>query len=346
MQVREDTLAMDALAELESTSVSCSFRIANNSKKRMLSMRLKLTLAHTIKLLIAFVLVSWQEPLIEAQIVPPPSNEEVGIDIDRYIGNPLQSAARMTHGVMIKRSILKNGDLDGADDPGAVLEYLQELALVTLGMGNRTPLVQTNSLLFFYVESGFGVLDDGSQRWDVRDGVGILISAGSRHRFTSSGEGPIRMLMLTWPPSQTDAPKSIRVRDVRMLGWNGRSHWSYLGKNLFTPSDGLHPGEILAVVYMPPMSIAEPHAHTSGWQEIWTKLPPDPSFLTLGSEVREMPANTAFLVPPNGKTVHAVLNLTRDRTLSWLFIGRFTVDQLDYPVEPLVSPRPLESVEE
>ena len=334
---------MDTLAELESTTVSRSFQIADNSKKRMPPRRPKRILAHTIKLLTAFAFISWQEPLIEAQVVPPLSNEKVGIDIDRYIGNPLQSAARMSHGVMIKRSILRNGDPTGPGDPGAVLEYLQELALVTLGAGNRTPLVQTNSLLFFYVESGFGLLDDGSQGWDVHEGVGILISAGSRHRFTSSGEGPIQMLMLTWPSTQTGAPNSIRVRDVRMLGWNGRSHWSYLGKNLFTPADGLHPGEILAVVYMPAMSIAEPHAHSSGWQEIWTKLPPESSFLTLGSEVREMPANTAFLVPPNGKTVHAVLNLTRDKTLSWLFIGRFTVDQPDYPLEPLVSPRPLEA---
>ena len=127
--------------------------------------------------------------------------------------------------------------------------------------------------------------------------------------------------MLLWDPPPGVRPASeILVRDVNALPFTGRTHWSYTGKNLFNPSHGLHPNESFHVVYVAPMSIGEPHAHVPQWEEIWTKLAPDNSFLMLGSEVREMPVNTAFLAPPNGKTVHSVVNLTKDKMMAWLFM--------------------------
>jgi hypothetical protein len=62
----------------------------------------------------------------------------------------------------------------------------------------------------------------------------------------------------------------------------------------------------------------------------------------LGSEVREMPVNTAFLAPSDGKTVHSVVNLTKDKMMAWLFIGRFTSKLPDFRRDPLVSGKPLE----
>ena len=43
------------------------------------------------------------------EILPIPSNEEVGIDIDDYIGHPLQSAEVVTHECIIKRTVLEWG---------------------------------------------------------------------------------------------------------------------------------------------------------------------------------------------------------------------------------------------
>jgi hypothetical protein len=115
-----------------------------------------------------------------------------------------------------------------------------------------------------------------------------------------------------------------------------------MGKNLFTPSDGLHANELIAFDSVPPMSICEPHAHPRHWEEIWIKLPPLDSFLMLGSEVREMPPNTAFLVPPNGQTVHSVVNLSRNKSQAWIYVGHWTTKQPDYPKLPLVASSPLQ----
>lgn len=94
---------------------------------------------------------------------------------------------------------------------------------------------------------------------------------------------------------------------------------------------------------MAPMSIAEPHAHVPGWEEVWTKLPPYSSYLMLGSEMREMLPNTAFFAPPNYKTVHSVVNLRREGYQRWLFISHFILPQPDYGRDPLVAPKPLDT---
>src|SRR5690349_6879174 len=52
---------------------------------------------------------------------PPPPNQAVGVDIYRFIGNPLLSSVRVTHGVIFKRAILTHGDPYHPGEPGAVL---------------------------------------------------------------------------------------------------------------------------------------------------------------------------------------------------------------------------------
>ena len=154
------------------------------------------------------------------------------------------------------------------------------------------------------------------------------------------------MSMLTWTPQAAAKPAAaLLVRDVNVMPFTKCGdqicHWSYFGKNLFNSAHGLSPRESFHVVWVPPMSIGEPHAHVPGWEEVWTKLPPYDAFLTLGSEVREMPVNTAFLAPPNAKTVHAVMNLRKDSPQAWLFIGTFIFDQPEYGRDPLVPGKPM-----
>ena len=44
--------------------------------------------------------------------------------------------------------------------------------------------------------------------------------------------------------------------------------------------------------------------------------------MMIGSELREMPGNKAYLVPPTGFTKHANINLTKDRVEWWLYVAR------------------------
>ncbi len=282
-----------------------------------------------------------------AQVRPFPSNEQTGVDIDRYIGNPFASPAKVTHEVMLKRSILRHGDPHKPGEPGAVLEYRKDFAVATLLPHNRTPLVQTPEQHILFIQSGRGRLDNGASYWDLREGIAALIPPAARHRLVNTSDQPLLMFLLTWdsPPEATPR-KDILVRDVHALPIAEKNaHWSYMAKNIFHPSDGLHPNEKVLIVYMAPMTIGSPHPHVEHWEEVWVKIPPGDAHLLLGSEVREMPPNTAFLAPPNGQTVHSVMNLSRSKVQSWFYFARYTQPAPDYKDEPSVAPKPLPPTE-
>ena len=272
------------------------------------------------------------------------SNDRMGIDIDRYVGNPFSSVAKVTHEVMLTRSILRAGDPHAPGDPGAVLEYRKDFALATLMPKNRTPLVELPVEQIFYVESGEGRLDDGSQYWDLHEGIAILIPPSASHRISNTSDKPLNMLMLSWEsPAGVTPRKTILVRDVSMLPFAEKNaHWSYMAKNVFHPSDGLHPNEKVLVVYVSPMSMGAPHAHPPHWEEVWTNIGPGDSFMQIGSEIRDMPANTAMIAPPNGQTVHSVLNMTRDKVQAFFYFARYTTPApSNFKDEASVTGKPL-----
>lgn len=280
---------------------------------------------------------------------PPPSNEVTGIDINRFIGNPFHSHPHLMEQVILVRSILKSGNPYALGEPGAVLEYRKELGYGTLAGHNHTPLTTMPEQLFFYIESGTGRVDDGENYWDLRPGIGVLVPPGGKHRITNSSDEPLEMVLLTWIPPHSAQPASgIRVRNINDVPYNdcggATCHWSLFGKNLFNSSHGLDPNEAIHIVLLPPMTIAEPHAHTPGWEEIWTKLKPNDSYLMLGSEIQEMPPHTAYLVPPNAKTVHSVINVTRDQPQTWLYVGRHPI-AAKLTSTPLVAPKRLKAAE-
>lgn len=67
--------------------------------------------------------------------------------------------------------------------------------------------------------------------------------------------------------------------------------------------------------------MSEPHTPGAGTEEVWTKLTPGTAVMLIGSELREMPQHSAYLVPPTGVTQHANLNLSKDQTESWLYMA-------------------------
>jgi hypothetical protein len=273
---------------------------------------------------------------------PPLSNQIVGIDINQFIGDPLLSPVRVTDGAIFRRSILRHGDPYHPADPGAVLEYWNDLSVGTLLGNSRTSLAQSNDEEFWYIESGKGRFDDGHQYWELHEGVALLIPPQAQHRIENLTDDPIHILILTWSPIRSVPAQAILARDIRDLSFSATgAHWNYFGTYLFAPEDGLDPNEELALIHMPPMTIAEPHAHIPHWAEVWVKLPPYRAYLMLGSEVREMLPNTAFLSPPNSQTTHSVANLLRDETQDWIYIGHWAWKQQPHAGLPFVQPKPL-----
>lgn len=272
-----------------------------------------------------------------------PSNEDAGIDIDRFIGNPLTSPVYVFNDVIFKRSILRHGDSYRPGDPGAVLEYWKDLSHATLLGNTRSPLAQMPDEQIWYVTGGKGRLDNGEGYWDMHEGVGVLIPPNVKHRLVNTTDESLHMIVLTYARDNKATPRrDILVRNIYSLPLPAKgAHWNYFGVNLFFPEDGLNTNEVVAVNFMPPMSIGSPHAHTPHLDEVWIKLPPHSSYLMLGSEVREMPPYTAFLAPPNAQTVHSTVNLLKEETQKWLYIAHWSWDLPPYPDRPGIAPKPL-----
>ena len=277
-----------------------------------------------------------------------PSNQELGVDINRFIGNPARSHPYLSHDAIIMRSILRHGDPHRPGEPGAILEYRKELAVGELLPGDRTPLVELPDQMFLYIESGQGRLDNGREYWDLREGIAALIPPRAQHRFLNNSDKPLMMLMLLTPedPRVVTPRKDVLVRDSRVLAYRSKGHWSYMSKILFAPVDGLAPTEALSIAFMAPMTIAAPHAHPPHHEEIWIKLPPaENTYLFLGSQVQPMPANVAFLSPVTGKTTHSILNLS-DRAEAWIGTNYWEGESSGwekFPVQPSVAPKPLKA---
>src|SRR5215470_3611630 len=51
------------------------------------------------------------------------SNEQIGVNIDRFIGDPLNSPAHLSHGGLVIHNILSAGNPYEGGATGAVLEY-------------------------------------------------------------------------------------------------------------------------------------------------------------------------------------------------------------------------------
>src|SRR5215470_8667179 len=252
------------------------------------------------------------------------SNEVSGVDIDRFIGFAENSPVHLSHGTILTHSILRAGDPYKPGASGAVLEYRKEISVATLLARNRTPLSTLPDEYFFIVKGGQGTLDDGKMYWDLHEGIAILAPPNVPHRFiNTSADKPLTMIMLTWTSQVTSPGSALIVRDTALLPYCEENvHWNNTSKCIFSAADGLFQNERMFVVMLQPRAMSAPHTHGAGTEEIWTKLTPGSAVTLLGSEIRDMPENSAYLVPPTGFTQHGNLNLSQDRVDWWLYVAR------------------------
>lgn len=247
------------------------------------------------------------------------TNERTNVQIDQFIGDPTNATGHLSHGGLLTRSILRKGNPNLPGPSGAVLEYRTQIAKATLLPKSSTPLMSINNQFLFYVVSGEGRLDDGTQSWDLRNGITMLIPPDVKRRFVNTSNEPLEMVMTEWPANAI-ARKDILVRDVTLLPYcEENAHWNNMSKCLFTAADGMT-GRVLLVMLMP-MTMAAPHTHGPGTEEIWTKLTPGTALMLLGSELREMPQYSAFLAIPDGNTWHGQVNPSKTQVEMWLYVA-------------------------
>ena len=260
-------------------------------------------------------------------------NEKESVSVDRFIGHPTNSPTHFTHGTLLTHEILGPGDPYHPGQQGAVLEYRKLLSTAELQAGAETPLQAYPDEYFFYVESGDGRLDDGKQFWDLKPGFAILAPPNVPHRLVNSSDKPLEMIMLQWTAGPA-AKNSLIVRNTLLLPWcEENAHWNNFSHCILSASDGLLQGERIYTVMLPPWVSSQPHSHTPGTEEVWTKLSPGVSPILIGSDLREAEQNSAYLVPPTGKTDHSNLNLSKTEPQWWLYIARGP-DRPNAPARP------------
>lgn len=247
------------------------------------------------------------------------TNERDHIQIDQFIGDSANATGHLSHGGLLTRAMLRSGNPNVPGPAGAVLEHRTQIARATLLPKHSTPLMSINNQFLFYVVSGEGRLDDGNMSWDLRNGITMLIPPDVQRRFVNTSTEPLEMVMVEWPANAI-ARKDILVRDVALLPYcEENAHWNNMSKCVFTQADGMT-GRVLLVMLMP-MTMAAPHPHVFGTEEIWTKITPGNSLTLLGSELREMPQFSSFLAPPNGHTWHGQINTSKTQVEMWLYVA-------------------------
>jgi mannose-6-phosphate isomerase-like protein (cupin superfamily) len=172
------------------------------------------------------------------------------------------------------------------------------------------------------VKNGEGRLDNGENYWDLKPGVAVLAPPNVAHRFTNTSDKTLEMIMMRW--TAAGAPgNQLLVRDTSQLPYcEENAHWNNTSKCIFSAADGLFQNERMYIVMLQPWAMSAPHVHGEGTEEIWTKLTPGTSVVNIGSELREMPENSAYLVPPTGITSHANFNMSKENVEWWLYVAR------------------------
>ena len=81
-----------------------------------------------------------------------PSNQETGVDIDRFIGYPSKAFTKVLNGGLMTRSMLRNGDPYHPGPMGNVLEYRDDCAVATLEPHFETGAMESQEIYFYYVQ--------------------------------------------------------------------------------------------------------------------------------------------------------------------------------------------------
>jgi mannose-6-phosphate isomerase-like protein (cupin superfamily) len=233
-------------------------------------------------------------------------------DIDLFIGSWKDSMPRHSHGSLIERDILTRGDPIKPPVKGAVLKYVNRFVHATLEPNNSTtPTTLQGEQEVFFILSGKGAVKAGKKTEDLYEGICVLMPAGLPFTLTSTGSEPLTMYLINEPVPQGFRPnKDFLVKDENttpISSTNG--HWCHIVKGLYGTADGLGTLESVITVSLDPMTIAHPHSHVEGCEEVWTEITGE-SIAFIGKQIRMQPPGTGYMIPPNGNTPHANINTT------------------------------------
>ena len=261
------------------------------------------------------------------QLDARPLDPEIDPDIDMYIGSWQNSIPYNSHGAITERAIftgLKGDDPLKPHRKAAILKYVNGFSRGTLDThASTTPTTLNGEQEIFYFTSGKGVIKAGNKTAELRDGIFVLVPSDLEFTITNTGEELLTMYIIKEAIPEGFRPnKDILVKDEKTMPYREQGqvtgHWSHNGKNIFGVGDGTGELESVALITINEMSIAHPHSHGEGMEEVWTTV--EGKLLEmLGKQIRWIPPGTGFLVPPTGFTPHSHINPTEKQVKILLF---------------------------
>jgi mannose-6-phosphate isomerase-like protein (cupin superfamily) len=243
-----------------------------------------------------------QSSFREDALDPSPVNPSVDPNVDLFIGDYRNAKPRTAYGGLVFRDILTKLDSSDPIRPnkkGAVLTDITSVSYATLAPGAiASGKVSKGDLQVFFATAGEGKIAVNSKSFDVKDGVGFVLTPDFDFKLTSTGKEPLAFYVRTealpenYKPSADFAVVS-RWDNDRRIG----AHWVHIcnggpsGMNLCT---------------IAPHTMPQPHSHPG--EEAWIMVKGE-TILSLGKNLRHMVAGQAYRIPPTGITAHSNINM-------------------------------------
>jgi mannose-6-phosphate isomerase-like protein (cupin superfamily) len=261
--------------------------------------------------------------------------------IDMFFSDWQGSMPRVEHGSLVLRDILIRGDNYAPPEKGAVLRFANFFSYGRLARGAWT----TNSRLekqqeVYYVLGGEGEITAGGETIKLHKNIAVLMPAGLEFIMHSLGDVDLTMYVINEPTPDEFHPRvrmvvkdeaAARQRtpaggDPYIVG-GASGHWAHVVRELFSPADGLATEESVITVTVNPLTLGEPHPHQPGQEEVWASID-GTSVALLGTELRVQEPGMAYMLPPDGVTLHSNINVG-DTPVKFLYFARFP-DNVDY----------------
>jgi len=262
-----------------------------------------------------------------------PYTPGVDANIDVYFCDWHDSMPVQTHGSLIERAILTQGDPLNPPAKGAVLKYLNRLTHAILSTGSTTqPTTLKGEQEVIYILSGKGAIQaKNGKPSDLYPGIAVLIPAGLEFTMKASPEAPLTMYLVSEPIPEGFRPNpELLVHDENTTSVSSTDvHWVHIWKGLFHTGNGLGTIESMGTCTFDPMTIGHPHSHEEGVEEIWAEVS-GRSIAFIGKQIRWQEPGVAYLIPPDGKTPHSNINPCKDTQIKLLYIARYR----DHAVRP------------
>jgi mannose-6-phosphate isomerase-like protein (cupin superfamily) len=255
--------------------------------------------------------------------------------IDLFISDWQGSLPRTEHGSLVLRDILIRGDNFAPSQKGAVLRAANFFAYGRLAPGAWTTTSRLDGQQeVYYVLGGEGEISGGGDSAKLRRNVAVFIPAGLEFVMKCTGHEPLTMYVVNEPTPSGFHPKDkmvvkdeamARVRtpaaaDPYIVG-GASGHWAHIVRELFSPADGLATEQSVITVTINPLTMGEPHPHRPGQEEVWAAID-GTSLIMMGTELRIQKPGMAYMLPPDGATVHSNIN-AGDTPVKFLYFARF-----------------------